>query len=69
MRAMKTKRFSSVLMPAAACLAAVIPALGQQQVVPPAPILVTAPVVTINNSPGAQDDPRVPHSCEGRIML
>jgi hypothetical protein len=56
---MKTKRFHSSLMPVAACLAAVIPALGQQQVVPPPAIPVTAPVVTLNNSPGDQTDPHV----------
>jgi hypothetical protein len=36
-----------------------IPAGAQQQIVPPAPILVTAPAVTINNSLGDQTDPHV----------
>jgi hypothetical protein len=56
---MKTKRFLSLLMPTAVCLAVVIPALGQQQVTPPPAIPVTTPVVIINNSSGDQTDPHV----------
>ena len=37
--------------------ATVVPA--QQQITPPSPIVVNAPVLTINNSPGDQTDPHV----------
>ena len=42
-----------------ACLLGPSRAAGQQQVTPPAPILVSSPIITINNSPGNQTDPHV----------
>jgi hypothetical protein len=56
---MKTRQFYNFLMPATGCLAAVIPALGQQPVVPPPAVPVAATVVTINRSAGVQGDPHV----------
>lgn len=35
------------------------PVWGQQVIVPPAPVLVTSPVVTVNNTGGNQTDPHV----------
>jgi hypothetical protein len=40
-------------------LTVVVPAFGQQQIVPPPPVLVTSPIVTVNNSPGRHAVPRV----------
>src|SRR5437762_14086148 len=37
----------------------VAPAAAQQQVVPPSPIILSTPIVTINNSPGDQTLPHV----------
>lgn len=52
-------RFHVLLMTFVTWVLAALPVAGQQQVVPPAPILVTAPPVTINNSDGDQTDPHI----------
>jgi hypothetical protein len=43
----------------AICVATALPAAAQQQIIPPPPILVSTPIVTINNAAGDQTLPHV----------